>query len=829
MADGVQAQAQQQLVEARRAAEERHTWGEVQEEVLAELQEALDELEAEVARVASADDPLLRLQGLIRCKDRRDALSQVSKQTTAECAHVMQAGFSDADSVMVPIVEQLERVTSKVDATVAEELGTIRSAIAGMEALLRNHIEQMDAFMSRFMQGQSVPPSAEQAQAELKSMGYVATEAQIAQALAPDQLKEVAAALRLLVAELGRVGTLRRLGGAASIHDLRISTLGDEFEKTTETVQVLQGLPMVANAQFATTVHSSVRGIQAQLAAAQASYEQRIHKLEVELANRTMQYGDLVAEVHAAHSFHQQASEEHSGWSYYNQIRSGSVRTAIGEEPRPPKGTPVALSTADGPPVDRMARVALQQLDTADSFQQCVTRLHEMNLRRDELAQERDVGKPFSDAVKRMLAMASPTATRPLDPSLGSERTTSETEVTLTFELPTIVTPCTVVVDRYEVEISESGGAGGWQLAGKTTSAQFTWTGESPKPLFRVRALANMVTHEGERQAITTEWSAVTQAPAPRPVSPHPPPPIVVLYGDAEMRVDFGATFHDPGARETTDGLDITQSAGVDTRRAGAQDIEYTATNSKGVTASIQRRVVVADAPPSHVVLNGAAQVIIDVGGDLPREVLYDAEGARELHGYNIFTTCTEADSGNVVNITDMADESGSYNITYWSDTPGQGHPGPNGRVVRSIEVLDPDEEPDEPDEPDILDAPDGETVEEAIQVALTMTGMRWGAGGKNLASTKGKLNEKMVKNNKKKMKRIADSMGKFKQLHLNIKPKTMGGSKALANARAHHQKEYLMKVHNIPGSRITILDAKIRADTMSRQLRLVVTKKKKG
>ena len=68
-------------MDARRVA-----WDCVQGEVGEELADALEEYGAELREVEAEQDPLMKLQGLIRCKDKKAALATVGKQIEEEAA-----------------------------------------------------------------------------------------------------------------------------------------------------------------------------------------------------------------------------------------------------------------------------------------------------------------------------------------------------------------------------------------------------------------------------------------------------------------------------------------------------------------------------------------------------------------------------------------------------------------------------------------------------------------------------------------------------------------------------------------------------------------------
>ena len=82
------------------------------------------------------------------------------------------------------------------------------------------------------------------------------------------------------------------------------------------------------------------------------------------------------------------------------------------------------------------------------------------------------------------------------------------------------------------------------------------------------------------------------------PVFADTTPPTITLSGDAEMRVEQGTEFTDPGAsaNDDTDGqVAVSVSGVVDTATAGVYTLTYTATDAAGNEASTERVVTVSD------------------------------------------------------------------------------------------------------------------------------------------------------------------------------------------------------------------------------------------
>jgi len=95
-------------------------------------------------------------------------------------------------------------------------------------------------------------------------------------------------------------------------------------------------------------------------------------------------------------------------------------------------------------------------------------------------------------------------------------------------------------------------------------------------------------------------------------------PPAIVLEGDAEMVVEQGESFSDPGATATdeVDGtVSVSVSGEVDTNTAGSYTLTYSASDAAGNEASVERVVTVEDTTSPTITLNGESAVTI-VQGD---------------------------------------------------------------------------------------------------------------------------------------------------------------------------------------------------------------------
>jgi|GEM_PF-270892 len=134
--------------------------------------------------------------------------------------------------------------------------------------------------------------------------------------------------------------------------------------------------------------------------------------------------------------------------------------------------------------------------------------------------------------------------------------------------------------------------------------------------------------------------------------------PVVTLNGDAQVNLNLGDTFSDPGAtaNDLEDGaLTVTVSGSVDTSSVGNYTLTYSATDSKNASHSVNRGVSVIDPNVNTapvVTLNGDATMALSVGDT------FTDPGA----------TATDAQDGTLsVATTGSVDTStpGTYTITY--------------------------------------------------------------------------------------------------------------------------------------------------------------------
>ncbi len=84
--------------------------------------------------------------------------------------------------------------------------------------------------------------------------------------------------------------------------------------------------------------------------------------------------------------------------------------------------------------------------------------------------------------------------------------------------------------------------------------------------------------------------------------------PVITLNGDHPQTVSAGATYSDPGAT-AIDNVDgdlsgsITASGSVNTAVAGIYTLTYSVTDAAGNSSTLDRTVVVADQPPTLVLI----------------------------------------------------------------------------------------------------------------------------------------------------------------------------------------------------------------------------------
>jgi len=148
----------------------------------------------------------------------------------------------------------------------------------------------------------------------------------------------------------------------------------------------------------------------------------------------------------------------------------------------------------------------------------------------------------------------------------------------------------------------------------------------------------------------STTTPVVTPPPAPVDTTA----PTISLAGDAEMAVEQGTEFSDPGATasDETDGtVSVSVSGSVDVNTAGTYTLTYTASDAAGNEASAERVVTVADTTSPVIQLNGESAITL-VEGDA-----YSEPGASALDSVDGQLT--------VVITGEVGSDPGEYTLTY--------------------------------------------------------------------------------------------------------------------------------------------------------------------
>lgn len=156
--------------------------------------------------------------------------------------------------------------------------------------------------------------------------------------------------------------------------------------------------------------------------------------------------------------------------------------------------------------------------------------------------------------------------------------------------------------------------------------------------------------------------------------------PTVTRLGAATIEVEAGDAFTDPGAtaNDAEDGpLTPSVSGSVDTLEPGTYALTYTATDSGGLTASVERTVIVADTLAPVLTLLGDAELKVAL-----RSVFTDP-GATALDQRD--GTLAPTITANNVNTNVV----GTYQVT-WSATD---EAGLTGSATRTVIVVDPNVE----------------------------------------------------------------------------------------------------------------------------------------
>ncbi|HNR29341.1 MAG TPA: DUF5011 domain-containing protein, partial [Candidatus Hydrogenedentes bacterium] len=141
-------------------------------------------------------------------------------------------------------------------------------------------------------------------------------------------------------------------------------------------------------------------------------------------------------------------------------------------------------------------------------------------------------------------------------------------------------------------------------------------------------------------------------------------PPVITLNGAAQMTIECGTPFVDPGATalDTCEGDVPVQAAGtVDTATPGNYIVTYDATDNSGnQAAQVTRVVTVVDTTPPVITLDGAAQMTIECGTpfvDPGATALDTCEGDVPVQAAGTVDTATP---GNYIVTYDATDNSGN-------------------------------------------------------------------------------------------------------------------------------------------------------------------------
>lgn len=148
-------------------------------------------------------------------------------------------------------------------------------------------------------------------------------------------------------------------------------------------------------------------------------------------------------------------------------------------------------------------------------------------------------------------------------------------------------------------------------------------------------------------------------------------PAAPTLNGDADMTIEVGTPYEEPGLSNYSEGVTITGE--VDVNTVGIYTVTYSVTQND-VTLSIDRRIAVVDTTEPVVTLNGS-DVLIEQGGT------YTDSGATAEDNY-------DGDLTDSITVDSTVDTStpGTYTVTY-SVTDSSGNTGSATRNVTVTEV----------------------------------------------------------------------------------------------------------------------------------------------
>jgi len=155
--------------------------------------------------------------------------------------------------------------------------------------------------------------------------------------------------------------------------------------------------------------------------------------------------------------------------------------------------------------------------------------------------------------------------------------------------------------------------------------------------------------------------------------------PVISILGDPIMVLEISESYVEPGV-ETSDnsGVDpiVTISGEVDTTTLGLYTLTYTATDKSNNSSSTSRVVEVVDTISPTIELNGASQIIIEIGDEFsdPGFLASDNSGVDPL------VTVTGEINNTMV---------GLYTLTYTA-TDNADHSTSTSRVVEVIDTVSP-------------------------------------------------------------------------------------------------------------------------------------------
>ncbi len=152
--------------------------------------------------------------------------------------------------------------------------------------------------------------------------------------------------------------------------------------------------------------------------------------------------------------------------------------------------------------------------------------------------------------------------------------------------------------------------------------------------------------------------------------------PTISLLGDAELHIEQGSTFSDPGASANDDNdgeVTVVITGEVDTTIAATYTLTYSASDEAGNESSVERVVIVADTTAPTVTLSGSGSMT------LAADASYNEAGA---------TASDQVDGTLDVTIAgSVGSAAGTYTLTYTATDKA----GNVAEVQRVVTVLEPE------------------------------------------------------------------------------------------------------------------------------------------